>query len=160
MKKIIILVEALLLSSALFSQSNKGYDNNSLCGVDQFGRSFYPITGNKVNRYVGILYEPWLGQEPGKMPGIYDNTKILAADSGNAYKNLFNLNGTPVSPYGQFHFWGEPLQVLILLFLMLQTQIHSILYGVKFYPFQTHINSRAGMFQRLLFILTLIPNKQ
>ena len=109
MKKIIILVEALLLSTALFSQSNKGYDNNSLCGVDQFGRSFYPITGNKVNRYVGILYEPWLGQEPGKMPGIYDNTKILAADSGNAYKNLFNLNGTPVSPYGQFHFWGEPL---------------------------------------------------
>src|SRR5664280_958238 len=67
----IILVEVLLLSAALFAQSNNGYDNNSLCGVDQFGRTFNAITGSKNNKYVGIFYEPWLGQHPSQMVGIY-----------------------------------------------------------------------------------------
>jgi hypothetical protein len=43
------------------------------------------------------------------MNGIYDDTKILEADSGNAMKNLLNRAGTPISPINQFHYWGEPL---------------------------------------------------
>ena len=115
-------MEVLLFSATLFAQSkvasesdsvvvpsNYGYNVNSLCGVDQFGRTFNAITGTKSDKYVGIFYFIWLGQEPAIMSGIYDNTKILAADSGNPYKNLFNKEGTVKSPLMQCHFWGEPL---------------------------------------------------
>ena len=118
MKKSIIVISVLIFWVLLFEQNkaatgndsgSNGYNVNSLCGVDQFGRTFNTITGNRSNGFVGIFYEPWLGQHPSQMTGIYDNTKILAADSGKPYTNLFNKAGTTISPLNQFHYWGEPL---------------------------------------------------
>ena len=109
MKKSPIILCFLFSNSPLSGQARHDFDVNSLCGVDQFARTFNTLAGNRENRYVGMFYFLWLGQHPSITTGIYDITKIFAADSGAPYKNLFNLQGTPISPYGQFHFWGEPL---------------------------------------------------
>jgi hypothetical protein len=104
-----LLLLFLLCGETLSAQRGSGYDVKSLCGVDEFGRTFTTITGTRSDRTVGIFYFLWLGQHPSSMSGIYDITKILAADSGESYKNVFNIAGTPTSPYYQFHYWGEPL---------------------------------------------------
>jgi hypothetical protein len=109
MKKVAIVAAFILANIALFAQSDNGYNNYSLCGVDEFGRVFNTITGNRSNKYVGMFYEPYLGQNTDVMAGIYDISKILIADSGKAYTNVFNEKGTTTSPYGQCHFWGEPI---------------------------------------------------
>jgi len=88
---------------------NDGYTVNNLCGVDEFGRTFSTLSGSRDGRYVGMFYWIWLGQHAGIMNGIYDNTKIIAADSGDIMKTLLNRAGSENSPVGQFHFWGEPL---------------------------------------------------
>lgn len=55
---------------------------------------------------VGIFYFVWLGQHPGQQKGIYDISKLLK----EAPEDLWAApEGTPKSPAGQFHFWGEPL---------------------------------------------------
>lgn len=77
---------------------------NSLSATDSLGRSFSPVKENK-ERYVGLFYFLWLGQEPSKQSAIYDNTKLLE-ELGDEYWNDF---GTYESPADQFHFWGEPL---------------------------------------------------
>ena len=94
--------------SGTVSNSN-GYEINSLCGVDQFGRTFSPVTGTRSDRYVGMFYFLLLGQHPEIMSGIYDNTAILEADAGKPMLNLFNIKGTAISPVNQFHYWGQPL---------------------------------------------------
>ena len=61
-------------------------------------------TGKKKD--VGIFYFVWLGQHPGQQKGIYDISKLLK----EAPEDLWAApEGTPKSPAGQFHFWGEPL---------------------------------------------------
>ncbi|MGN1214798.1 MAG: hypothetical protein ACI4TJ_00990, partial [Candidatus Cryptobacteroides sp.] len=81
MKKILLtLAAALLLTSSVFAQG----------------------TGKKD---VGIFYFVWLGQHPSQQKGIYDITKLLK----EAPEDLWAPEGTPKSPAGQFHFWGEPL---------------------------------------------------
>ena len=61
-------------------------------------------TGQKKD--VGIFYFVWLGQHPGQQKGIYDISKLLK----EAPEDLWAApEGTPKSPAGQFHFWGEPL---------------------------------------------------
>lgn len=61
-------------------------------------------TGKKKD--VGIFYFVWLGQHPGQQNGIYDISKLLK----EAPEDLWAApEGTPKSPAGQFHFWGEPL---------------------------------------------------
>ena len=118
MKKFIIIIELFLFSITLLAlnktgikgdSSNYGYNVNSICSVDQFGRTLDVITGTKTNKYVGVFYFTWLGQHPSEMTGIYDNIKILAADSGQPMLNLFNKSGTTKSPLNMYHFWGEPL---------------------------------------------------
>ena len=60
----------------------------------------------KKKKDVGIFYFVWLGQHPGQQKGIYDISKLLK----EAPEDLWAApEGTPKSPAGQFHFWGEPL---------------------------------------------------
>ena len=56
-------------------------------------------------RDVGIFYFVWLGQHPSQQTSIFDITKLLK----EAPSDLWCVEGTPKSPAGQFHFWGEPL---------------------------------------------------
>lgn len=77
----------------------------SLAGTDALGRSFSAAGGAKSEKYVGLFYFLWIGQERTKQTGIYDNTKLLAA-LGEEYWAPY---GTLESPADQYHFWGEPL---------------------------------------------------
>lgn len=83
------------------------HDNNNydIVGVDQFGRSFEPISGYRKDRQVGMFYWPWIGQP--YATGIYDATKILSMPNG--LYTLTKANDPAVSPDGQMHYWGEPL---------------------------------------------------
>lgn len=79
-----------------------GYNPNYLCGVDQFGRAFMPISGFKDDKEVGIFYFLWHGQS-----GLttYNITELLQTDPDA----LWDINGNAKSPKTDFHYWGEPL---------------------------------------------------
>jgi hypothetical protein len=91
------------------SAADNSYTVNNLCGVDEYGRTFSTMSGTKEDKSVGMFYFIWLGQHPGQMTGLYDNTRIMADDNGDGMKNLFNKQGTDISPLDKFHYWGEPL---------------------------------------------------
>lgn len=73
-----------------------------LCGVDQFGRSFMPVSGMEEGRDVGLFFFLWHGESS---QSTLDVTKLLAGNPDA----LWNTQGTPESPVSQFHYWGEPL---------------------------------------------------
>lgn len=78
---------------------------NSLTAVDRLGREVPAISGSNDERYVGLFYFLWNGQERTKQMQIYDNT-VLYEQLGDAF-----WDGTQIitSPPSQFHYWGEPL---------------------------------------------------
>jgi len=76
-------------------------------GIDQFGRSFGPISGTKPQKQVGIFFWPWIGQPYAS--GIYDATVIGAMPDGLKLLYDFDHYNKDISPTGQAHFWGEPL---------------------------------------------------
>lgn len=77
----------------------------TLSGTDALGRSFSAVNGNKEEKYVGLFYFLWIGQERSKQTDIYDNSKLLEL-LGEAYWAPY---GSIESPADQYHFWGEPL---------------------------------------------------
>ena len=80
-----------------------GYNSNMLVGIDQFGRTFRPITGDKENRDVGIFFFLWLGQPFGD--NIYNNRELF--EKYGVSKVL--LESDSICPEGQPYFWDEPL---------------------------------------------------
>lgn len=77
-----------------------------ITATDAFGRRIM-VGGEKKSgeKYVGIFYFTWLGQHPSGQKGIFDITKL----NQKKPQDLFDKKGTPESPLGQYHFWGEPL---------------------------------------------------
>ena len=92
--------------STMASNNSLGYNLNRVVGVDQFGRSFGAMSGTVSNRAVGMFYFTLHGQGSTSIPGIFDNTKILAQPGG--FNKLFFQN-TSDSPANATHYWGEPL---------------------------------------------------
>lgn len=80
-----------------------GHNANLLVGIDQFGRTFHAVTGEKQNREVGIFYFLWMGQPFGD--NIY-NTRELIEKYGIS-KVL--LEKDEICPEGQPYYWDEPL---------------------------------------------------
>lgn len=78
---------------------------NALSATDDFGRGFGYTDGFKTDKYVCLFYFAWLGQETREMNGTYDISRLLESNA----VALWNTDGTPESPLGQYHFWGEPL---------------------------------------------------
>lgn len=80
---------------------------NKLQATDDYGRSFGYMDGYKQDkeRYVGLFYFTWLGWHGGEMKDVYDVTKLIDENPDA----LWDTNGTPESPIGQYHYWGEPL---------------------------------------------------
>lgn len=82
-----------------------GYTNNSIVGVDQFGRAFEAVSGEKEGqRDVGMFYFCTLGQHGAT--DIYDVSKILEMENG---RELMFFTDNEVAPAGKSYFWGEPL---------------------------------------------------
>ena len=79
----------------------------NITGTDDYGRTILTADGiEDEDRYVGLFYFLWLGQNNGSLQnGIYDISKIT--DDG---KNLdaFQVDNE-TSPAQTWHFWGEPV---------------------------------------------------
>ncbi len=88
-------------------QLNKmAYSLLNLSATDALGRRFGPASGKQPQvKYAGVFYSLWLGQHKRGQKGIYDIQQLLDTNPGT----LYNSEGTPESPLGEFHFWGEPL---------------------------------------------------
>ena len=78
---------------------------NSLTATDALGRTVPSVSGTDNERYVGLFYFLWNGQERTKQTNIYDATKLME-ELGDEF-----WDGTEIlsSPPNQFHYWGEPL---------------------------------------------------
>lgn len=78
---------------------------NSLTATDALGRTVPSVSGTDNEKYVGLFYFLWNGQERTKQTNIYDATKLME-ELGDEF-----WDGTEIlsSPPNQFHYWGEPL---------------------------------------------------
>lgn len=82
------------------------YSLLNLTATDALGRRFEPASGKQPEvKYAGVFYSLWLGQHKRGQRGIYDIQKLLDTHP----EALYDTMGTPESPLGEFHFWGEPL---------------------------------------------------
>lgn len=114
LKKILLLCSCMLLPLSIGCQRetpkklvdayalNEGRNFNYLCGVDQFGRVFKPVTGIKEEKDVGMFYFLWHG-ESGK--NTFNNTLLLREKPDV----LFDIKGSKDSSINAFHYWDEPL---------------------------------------------------
>lgn len=123
MKKIISIICSFILLLTLFtgckapeSEENQGKDVitvlntceqtvNNLTATDKLGRSIPSILGSNSEKYVGLFYFLWNGQERTKQIDIYDNTKLMELLG----EEFWNGNNIIDSMPNQFHYWGEPL---------------------------------------------------
>ena len=79
---------------------------NLLCGVDQFGRTFTPISGMNHQKQVGIFYFLWHGGNEGGTGQTTFNVTELLKTNPDA---LWDISGPAESPQTVYHYWGEPL---------------------------------------------------
>ncbi len=78
---------------------------NSLTATDALGRTVPSVGGTNGEKYVGLFYFLWNGQERTKQTNIFDATKLME-ELGEEF-----WDGTEIisSPPNQYHYWGEPL---------------------------------------------------
>ncbi len=83
----------------------------SLSGKDRLGREITPCDRpkNDKERYVGMFYLCWLGNEPTKQDGIYNITELMKTEEGRAQLWNYTDPDPNISPLGKFHFVNEPL---------------------------------------------------
>ena len=81
-----------------------GYNNNTLVGFDNFGRTVASVNGARSSRKVGIFYFVWLGYD--MAPAIYDVSRIIEEHGKEV---VFYKTDDVISPKGQPHWWAEPL---------------------------------------------------
>lgn len=112
----IILVITLFITLSGLVEEIYGQDNNqeetllyseNVTAVDQFGRSFSPVSSYKSDKKVGMFFWLWIGQPYAK--NIYDATKISQMPFGNKMLYDFKYQVDSISPNGQAHYWGEPI---------------------------------------------------
>lgn len=82
---------------------NNGYNVNYLCGVDHFGRAFMPVSGMDESKHVGMFYFLWHGEE--SKGSELNITQLLEEHP----EDLWNIEGTDLSPVLKFYYWDEPL---------------------------------------------------
>ena len=77
----------------------------SLAATDSLGRTFSKVSGVNPEKYVGLFYFLWQGQEPTKQTAIYDNTELLSRIGDEFWDGTEIFDSMP----NQYHYWGEPL---------------------------------------------------
>lgn len=82
------------------------YTAINLVATDDYGRALLSRDGKENDdRYVGLFYFLWLGQNAESTMGIYDMSEIT--ENGTALENFQTDNRT--TPLGAAHFWGKPV---------------------------------------------------
>ncbi|MBP5467277.1 MAG: hypothetical protein J6Y43_06935, partial [Clostridia bacterium] len=77
----------------------------SLSGTDALNRAFQNVSSMNKDKYMGLFYFLWQGQEPSKQFRIYDNTELLAELGDDFWDGTKTADSMP----NQYHYWGEPL---------------------------------------------------
>ena len=85
------------LSDVDFSVSN-------IATVDDLGRTLPTISGYKDDKFVGLFYFTWLGQQGENQTTVYDITKLLR----NNKSELFSFD-SDIAPMRLNYFFNEPL---------------------------------------------------
>ncbi len=83
---------------------DKDFTLANIIAKDALGRELPAIRGYRKDRYVGLFYFTWLGQQGEPQTKVYDITKLLKEDR----KSLFEL-GNDVAPTYYNYFFNEPL---------------------------------------------------
>lgn len=115
MRKLQILTGLVLLGMSLTScgpQINRVVDDrnltdqeytiNNIVALDNLERVVKTGAKRNKDKEFGLFYHIWHGYHTN---GIYNITDLLENDP----ESLWDHRGTPNSPYGEFHYWGEPL---------------------------------------------------
>lgn len=101
-----IILVTCIVSGMIVVQGNEaimGKHLTNISATDDFGRKITGVDGFKENRYVGLFYFLWLGQQNQKE--IYDITEILRTDTLANLTDLSSDKYKNVSTY----FFNEPL---------------------------------------------------
>lgn len=85
------------------SATDKNMTVNKITGVDGLGRELSDVAGYKQDKYVGLFYFLWLGQQNQKK--LYDITDILRT---HTIDELINVNSSKF-PNDDVYFFNEPL---------------------------------------------------
>lgn len=84
--------------------SDAEYARVNLTGKDALGRKIERYDNyEEGNRYVGLFYFLWHGTHE---TGIYNVTELESTEEGRV---ALSSDTDPLSPKGEFHYWGEPL---------------------------------------------------
>lgn len=83
----------------------------NVVGNDDFDRYVKPSARKKTDkdRYVGLFYFTWLGQDQLMKKAVFDNTRLLSDNYGDHSNEYCFNNDTTQADYQQYHFWGKPL---------------------------------------------------
>ena len=87
-------------------QSAVDYTLSHITATDALGRELPDISGYRTDRYVGLFYFAWMGQQGEPQTEVYDITKLLRTDRDALFSTAAN-NST--APNGYNYFFNEPL---------------------------------------------------
>ncbi len=79
---------------------------DSIIATDVFGRSTPDVAGYRKDRYVGLFYFTWMGQQGEKQETVYDITKLLRSNKAELFSTA---SGNRIAPNGMNYFFNEPL---------------------------------------------------
>lgn len=91
------------LKSDMRELTPQEYSIANLTAIDDYGRTVTVSDPTTDDRYVGLFYFAWLGNQ--NMSGIYDVNKLEQTNPTALYNPLDNEDSKP----WQFHFTSEPL---------------------------------------------------
>lgn len=99
----------------VYELSDMDFTYTQLAGTDALGRRVEPMAGIQEDKFTSIFFFVWFGTHTTK---IYDINKLLEQYENGIRGNLENplwavpgseYYNSSISPYGEFHYWGEPL---------------------------------------------------
>ena len=82
------------------------YTLSHITATDALGRELPDVAGYRTDRYVGLFYFTWMGQQGEPQTEVYDITKLLRTDRDA----LFSIaEDNAAAPVGYNYFFNEPL---------------------------------------------------
>ncbi len=82
------------------------YTLSHITATDALGRKLPDISGYRTDRYVGLFYFTWMGQQGEPQTEVYDITKLLRTDRDALFSTAANNSA---APNGYNYFFNEPL---------------------------------------------------
>jgi|LSQX01.3.fsa_nt_gb hypothetical protein len=86
------------------NMSDHDFTLMNIAATDALGRKLPEVAGFRKDKYVGIFYFTWLGQQAEPQTEVYDITKLLREDM----ESLFDIRSRK-APSGFNYFFNEPL---------------------------------------------------